>query len=170
MGEDKDDSMRIFGFGWVFIILEIVSIVMMTSAIGGWSTILWMLFTFMAGVMMLRHFGRINMALMNAGLRNGEPGSFMTAIWPIRFALAAMLLMSPGIFSDVLAVVIMLPIWRVGGRFAASATGSQTGGDAFYTRRERDGGDSDIIEGEYHEVSPQPPRHDRKPTLPHDEP
>ncbi len=152
--------MRIFGFGWVFIILEILSIVMMTSAIGGWSTIFWMLCTFMIGVMMLRHFGRINMAMMNAGLRTGEPGSFMTAIWPIRYALAAMLLLSPGIFSDVLAVVIMLPIWRIGGRFAGPAAGQQDPRGAYYGRQDPRDADSDIIEGEYHEVSPRQPRRD----------
>ncbi|XDZ51062.1 FxsA family protein [Neisseriaceae bacterium CLB008] len=160
--------MRIFGFGWLFLILEILSIVMMTSAIGGFNTILWMLCTFIIGVMMLRHFGRINMAMMNAGLRTGAPGSFMAAIWPIRFALAAILLLSPGIFSDVLAVIIMLPIWSIGGRFTAQSTHQQDSRGAYY-RRERDTGDSDIIEGEYHEVNPGESRRGDRPTLPKDE-
>ncbi len=157
--------MRIFGFGWLFLILEILSIVMMTSAIGGFNTILWMLCTFIIGVMMLRHFGRINMAMMNAGLRTGAPGSFMAAIWPIRFALAAILLLSPGIFSDLLAVIIMLPIWHIGGRFTAQAPNQQAPRGAHY-RRERDDADSDIIEGEYHEVNPSKSREDNQFNLP----
>ncbi|MBP6115229.1 MAG: FxsA family protein [Neisseriaceae bacterium] len=162
--------MRIFGFGWLFLILEILSIVMMTSAIGGFNTILWMLCTFIIGVMMLRHFGRINMAMMNAGLRTSAPGSFMAAIWPIRFALAAILLLSPGIFSDVLAVVIMLPIWHIGGRFSATTSGQQDTRGAYHRRGPANtDADSDIIEGEYHEVNPREPRRGEQPTLPKDD-
>ncbi|WP_066568842.1 FxsA family protein [Snodgrassella sp. CFCC 13594] len=127
-------------FGWIFVLLialEIVSIVMMTDWIGGGPTLLLMLLSFIAGIVMLRNVGFSGVLMAGATLRSGESTSLYQLLWPIRYTVAALLLMSPGFCSDAVALMLLLPLK---GKPIAASNSSHFG------RKNEHG---DIIEGEY---------------------
>lgn len=145
--------MRFFGIGFlVLLFLEIMSIVWMADWIGGAATLGLMILSFIVGVMMLRHTGLSGVLLAGATLRSGQQVSMYQMLWPIRYTVAALLLMSPGFASMLIALVLLLPFKgkpiaeMQGGVFTASSGNNPF--DPQNTRaRPRD--DGDIIEGEY---------------------
>ena len=64
-------------------------------------------------------------------------------LWPIRYTVAGILLLSPGFVSTIIALLLLLPIK---GRPAAQMN-TQSFRQQTFTRRTED--DGDIIEGEY---------------------
>ncbi|MDO5638547.1 MAG: FxsA family protein [Neisseria sp.] len=147
--------MRFFGIGFlVLLFLEIMSIVWMAGWIGGAATLGLMILSFIAGLLMLRHFGLSGVLLAGSAIRNGGQVSLYQMLWPIRYTVAALLFMSPGFVSLLIGLVLLLPFKgkpvaeMQGGVFTAS------GGNPFEPpRTRRDEGD--IIEGEY-TVEPNP--------------
>ncbi len=143
--------MRFFGIGFlVLLFLEIMSIVWMADWLGGAATLGLMILSFIAGVMMLRHFGLSGVLLAGSTLRSGGQVSLYQMLWPIRYTVAAILMMSPGFVSLLIALVLLLPFKgkpvadMQGGVFTAGTNPFETQ----HTRpRQRDEGD--IIEGEY---------------------
>ncbi|MCF7520844.1 FxsA family protein [Neisseria sp. ZJ106] len=136
--------MQVFGIGFlVLLFFEIMSIVWVADWLGGGLTLLLMAASFAAGVMMLRHTGLSGILLAGATLRSGQNISLYQMLWPIRYALAAVLLMSPGFISTVIALLLLLPI-----KGKPVAAMQQT---PFQTQRTTRSGtrDDDIIEGEY---------------------
>ncbi|WP_274585101.1 FxsA family protein [Neisseria leonii] len=137
--------MRFFAIGFlVLLFLEIMSIVWVAGWLGGGPTLLLMIAGFLVGLLMLRRFGLSGVLLAAAGARSGGRLSLYQLLWPVRYAVAAVMLMSPGFISTLLALFLMLP---VKGRQAVR------GGTAFqadsahrtFTGRNRE----DIIEGEF---------------------
>ena len=64
--------MRFFGIGFlVLIFLEIMSIVWVADWLGGGITLLLMIVSFIAGVMMLRNTGLSGILLAGAAMRSG---------------------------------------------------------------------------------------------------
>ena len=126
---------------WLLIalaVLEVMSIVLMADWLGGGLTLLLMLADLMVGVLMLRNIG-FSTALMAAEtMRSRENVSLYQMLWPIRFIVAALLLITPGFASDVAAILLMLPL--KGKPLPESST--------FHQHPRRPQGD-DIIEGEY---------------------
>ena len=144
--------MRYFGFGLLgFGILEVMSVFWMAGRIGGGMTFVLMVLSAMAGVFMLRRMGLSGVLLAASAARGGGKVSAYQMLWPVRYAVAGLLLLSPGFVSTAAAVLLMLPF--KGGRaaemaqehmsFTAYSSGMRGG-------RSRDG--DDVIEGEYSTV------------------
>lgn len=146
--------MRFFGIGFlVLLFLEIMSIVWMADRLGGGVTLALMVLSFAAGVMMLRHTGLSGILPAAAAVRGSGEISLYQMLWPIRYTVAAMLLMSPGFVSLVIALFLLLPIK---GRPVSVHTAAQEGafGNAANPFRRNNGGSGDIIEGEYTVTTP----------------
>lgn len=142
--------MRFFGIGFlVLLFLEIMSIVWMADWIGGGATLGLMALSFLGGVIMLRNTGLSGVLLAGATLNSGSQISLYQMLWPIRYAVAAVLLMSPGFVSLLIALVLLLPFK---GKPIANAQGSvfTAGSNPFKSpNRQAHHDDGDIIEGEY---------------------
>ena len=103
--------MQFLGIGFlVLIFLEILSIVWVADWLGGGVTLALMIVSFAIGLFMLRRFGVSSVLLAASAARNGGNVSVYQLLWPIRYALAALMLMSPGFASSIVAAILMLPI------------------------------------------------------------
>ena len=142
--------MRYFGIGFlVFGALEILSLIQVGARIGASGTLALIILSAMAGSFMLRRFGLSGVLLAAAAVRGGGQVSAYQLLWPVRYAVAALLLISPGFFSTLLAVLLMLPF--KGGR-PVETVGTDGGAASFggfsQTRPQED----DIIEGDFYTV------------------
>jgi UPF0716 protein FxsA len=91
--------------------LEIAGFVWLGSKLGVALTLFWVLAAMVAGLALLRHTGLQAVGRLRAALAEGkEPGHSL--IDAACFAAAAMLLIIPGFVSDLLALILMLPITR----------------------------------------------------------
>ncbi|ENT1353472.1 membrane protein FxsA [Neisseria gonorrhoeae] len=141
--------MRFFGIGFlVLLFLEIMSIVWVADWLGGGWTLFLMAATFAAGVLMLRHTGLSGLLLAGAAVKSSGKVSVYQMLWPIRYTVAAVCLMSPGFVSSVLAVLLLLLPFKGGAVLQAG------GAENFFNmnqsgRKEGFFHDDDIIEGEY---------------------
>lgn len=141
--------MKYFGVGiLVFIILEISSIVFFTDAIGGFAVFLWLIASVFLGMFMLRTVGFSGVLLLGEVWRSGGNVSWYQALWPVRYIVAALLLICPGMFSDFLALILILPF-----------KGPAIGPDNFtFGRQETRNPNDDVIEGEFEEVQSDDPQ------------
>ncbi|ASK26722.1 FxsA family protein [Neisseria chenwenguii] len=102
--------MQFFGIGFlVLLFFEILSIVRVADWLGGGWTFVLMVLSFFGGLAMLRHTGLSGILLAGAAMRSGREISLYQMLWPIRYAVAALMLMSPGFISTALALVLLLP-------------------------------------------------------------
>lgn len=136
--------MRYFGLILLFLAAgEVASIVLAADWLGGVPTLLLMLLSFGGGLLMLRHIG-FSSVLLAGSLFGGRSGgtSLYQLLWPLRYVLAAILLMSPGFVSTLLALGLMLPI--------------KAGPEAVRMGRDfgRRGGAGDVIDGDFQTVRP----------------
>lgn len=137
--------MKFFGIGFLILVfLEVMSIVWMADWLGGGLTFLLMVVSFFFGVMMLRHIGLSAALMAGTTLRSQKDVSVYQLLWPIRYAVAAVLLLSPGFASTVLAAGLMLPFK---GKPVANVGGGSF--EVFRTHTPRRENDDDVIEGEY---------------------
>lgn len=139
--------MRFFGIGFlVLIFLEIMSIVWVADWLGGGLTLLLMIASFFAGIFMLRNTGLSGILMAGATIRSGGDVSLYQLLWPIRYTVAAVLLMSPGFVSLLIALILLLPIK---GKPIAQMNGTVFTNTQNPFQRPRRSDDEDIIEGEY---------------------
>ena len=136
--------MRYFGI-WLLLLggAEIVSIAMVAGRLGGLPTLLLIILSFMAGLAMLRNSGFSSVMLAGALFRSRGEVSFYQLLWPLRYVVAALLLMSPGFVSTLLALLLMLPF--KGGAALRRPEGRRHDGSP--------GGN--VIDGEFETVTPQ---------------
>lgn len=137
-------------------VLEIVSIVLMADWLGGGLTLLLMLSGIIIGILMLRNIG-FSTALMAAEtMRSRQNVSLYQMLWPVRFIVAALLLITPGFASDAAALLLMLPL-----------KGKPLPDNTAFRHRRPEG--DDIIEGEYSvHASDTPQAQDAPRQLPRD--
>lgn len=138
--------MQFFGIGFlVLLFLEIMSVVWVADWLGEGALFL-MIVSFVGGMMMLRHTGISGLLLAGAAVRSGQEISLYQMLWPVRYAVAALLLMSPGFVSTVFALLLLLPL--KGRPIADTDAGNAAvfGRTAPFSRQDEGG---DIIEGEY---------------------
>ncbi|MCS4533594.1 FxsA family protein [Neisseria montereyensis] len=148
--------MRFFGIGFlVLLFLEIMSIVWVADFIGGTATLGLMILSFIGGMLMLRHTGLSGVFLAGAAIRSGEQISMYEMLWPIRYAVAALLFMSPGFVSLLIGLILLLPFK---GKPIATMQQQTFGGsrdeNPFTRQRTRSNDNDDIIEGEYTVTTP----------------
>lgn len=124
----------LFGLLLAYPFAEVMSLIWLADVIGTFWTVVWMIISFACGVLMLRHSRfAVGLKLMN-DMRTGQIGP--SSLFGIaRYFIAAILLIIPGLISDVLALVLLLP-WK------SKSNLSQTRAD--------DG----IIDAEYRRVDP----------------
>ena len=140
--------MQFFGLGFlVLLFLEIMSVVWVAGWLGGGATLLLMIVSFAVGMMMLRHTGISGLLLAGATVRSGGEISLYQMLWPIRYAVAALLLMSPGFVSTVCALLLLLPLKGRPITDTGADNAAVFGRTPPFSRQ--DAGDGDIIEGEY---------------------
>lgn len=125
-------------------VAEILSIVFLADWFGGLATLLLMLASFAVGILMLRNLGFSSVLLAGSVLRQPNGVSLYQLLWPIRYIVAAILLMSPGFVSTLLAVGLMLPL---------------QGSRSFQTFHTAQHHDDNVIDGQFSTVQPsqQPP-------------
>ena len=149
MFEAEGEMMRYLGV-WLLLLMgaELASIVMMADWLGGLPVLLLMVVSFAAGLLMLRNLGFSSVMLAGSLFHNRGEVSFYQLLWPLRYIVAALFLMSPGFVSTLLALGLMLPI--KGGPTAVQPERTN--------RRFHDPayGQDDIIDGEFETVRPQP--------------
>lgn len=91
-------------------VAEIVSIALVADWLGGLWTVLLMAASFGVGVLMLRNLGFSSVFLAGSLLQQRDGMSLYQLLWPIRYIVAALLLLSPGFVSTLLAAGLMLPL------------------------------------------------------------
>ncbi|MCO6505402.1 MAG: FxsA family protein [Snodgrassella sp.] len=123
----------------VVAILEVISIIIVTHFIGGSWTLFLMVLSIFCGLSMLRNTGISGLFVFMSTINSRNKISLYQLLWPFRFILAALLLISPGFFSDLIAAVLLLPIR------GKPLTKSTTNPFQNHTSANND----DIIEGEF---------------------
>ncbi|QRN41273.1 MAG: hypothetical protein GKC53_03850 [Neisseriaceae bacterium] len=92
-----------------FLFLEVISIVMLASMIGGVWLLAIIVTFFFIGIFMFKHQGA-NVQKMFASLQsNTLDQTWYSKVGPIRYNLAALLFILPGIFSDIIGLIFLLP-------------------------------------------------------------
>ncbi|PIT15449.1 FxsA family protein [Snodgrassella alvi] len=127
---------------WALLILaalEVISIILVSNLIGGGWTLLLIILSIACGVFMLRNIGLSGLFLAVTTIRTGSNVSLYQLLWPLRYILSAIMLISPGFVSDIFAVLLLLPI---SGKPLAS-----TSNNPFSNTPQPD--QNDIIEGEF---------------------
>ena len=135
----------------ILIFAEILSIVFIAKLIGALAALCLMILAFMFGSFLMKRSAGLSQLMLAGGiLRTGGQISLYQMLYPIRIPVAAFLLMLPGFFSDIIALLLLLPL---GG--APSPNSQQqspfSNYDPFtqspFTRGSGD--DGDIIEGDF---------------------
>ncbi len=127
---------------------EIFVLIAVTDQIGiGW-TLLALLGSALAGVLVIRVLGAASLAELRAALARREPpaGPLFRGACVL---IAGMLLILPGFISDVLALLLLIPPTR------ALLVGTIWRGAGARSVQAEDG--PPVIDGDYHEIRPDPP-------------
>lgn len=127
---------------WLFLfvaILEVISIIIVSHYIGGGWTLFLMVVSVFFGLSMLRNTGISGLFVALATINSGSKISLYQLLWPFRFIFAALLLISPGFFSDLIAAILLLPI--------KGKPLTKDSSNPFYSQFSAN--NDDIIEGEF---------------------
>ena len=139
----------------ILIFAEIFSIFFIIKLIGGLAALGLMILAFMLGSFLMKLSAGLSQLLLAGGiLRTGGRISLYQMLYPIRISIAAFLLMLPGFFSDLIALLLLLPFGS-----APNSNSQQqspfSNYDPFtqspFTRGSggNQGNDGDIIEGDF---------------------
>jgi UPF0716 protein FxsA len=113
--------------------LEIAALVTLAGHFGALAVLLYVCLSAVFGCWMLRNQKLAALLTLGSVVRQGETISIYSLLWPLRYTLAGVLFIVPGVFSEIAAIALLLPL-----------KGPQL--------RTRAAPDSDVIEGEYHHV------------------
>lgn len=151
--------------GWVLFVFiaDLFSLFVLADAIGAWWSLAWVLGAMILGVLVILDAGD---TLKSLGGIFATPSERVEAIKETPWLLlVGILFFIPGVLSDLVAVLLWLPSLRqkvLRGRKSPSSRPSAANDDSTqsdstqYTRTR-----STVIEGEWVEKSPTPPRNDR---------
>ncbi|WP_434630903.1 FxsA family protein [Chromobacterium sp. CV08] len=125
---------------------EIAALVALADHIGGLAVFLLVVLSSMLGLWMLRHQKLGALLTLGSMMRQGDKVSLYSLLWPLRYALAGVLFLLPGLLSDLAAILLLLPLKGpdIQLRTAPPAPGGGTAS-------------GDVIEGEYNRVDEQTP-------------
>ncbi|MDK4680726.1 FxsA family protein [Kingella negevensis] len=135
-----------------FIFLEIFSIAFVSKAIGGLAAFGLIILFFMLGSFIMQRSAGLSKLMMAGGLfKSGGRLSFYQMLYPVRIPFAAFLLMMPGFFSDLIALILLLPFGSASSDDNASTTqqSGQFSGFQYQTYRSTSHANDDVIEGEF---------------------
>ncbi|MEN2427516.1 FxsA family protein [Chromobacterium vaccinii] len=126
---------------------EIAALVALADLIGGLAVFLLVVLSSMLGLWMLRNQKLGALLTLGSVMRQGDKVSLYSLLWPLRYALAGLLFLLPGLLSDLAAILLLLPL--KGPDISLRATGAApSAGPA---------GNGDIIEGEFKRVDETTP-------------
>ncbi|MBV8648565.1 FxsA family protein [Paludibacterium sp.] len=130
--------MPIFLFILLLPIIEILLLVQLAGHIGFLGTLLYLILSAMLGSWMLRHQKVGALLALGSVLRHGEGTSIYSLLWPLRYALAGVLFIIPGVLSEIAALMLLLPLKgpKLSGRAEAQTPPA----------------DDHVFEGEFHRV------------------
>lgn len=89
---------------------EIATLVAMADTWGGGMTMLWIILSAIIGIAMLRNQQLGTLLTLGSLMGQGDRISLYSLLWPLRYLLAGVLFLIPGVISDVLAVLLLLPL------------------------------------------------------------
>ena len=139
----------IIPLGWLFIaylLIEISALSWLANHLGGYFLLLWIAASTLAGIFLLR-YQRISFArIINAFFQSGSL-SLYQLLWPLRYGLSAILLIVPGVLSDLVALLLLLPFRGPKIDIKANRTRSPN----YSTQK-----NTATIEGEYQEIDEIP--------------
>ncbi len=144
--------MRFASLFFGYLVAELCSIIFLAQAVGAGWTILILIGSFFMGLFMLRNIGFSKVLILGSLWNSNNNPSLYQVLWPVRFILAAVFLMIPGLVSDFLALLLMIPV-----------KGPKLTQNQFYYSNQQQPqkyeSDGDVIEGEYSEVDPKHETH-----------
>jgi len=118
-------------------LLEIATLVALADHFGGGTVLLIVLASSLLGVWMLRNQKLGALLTLSSVLRQGGQVSLYSLLWPLRYALSGLLFAIPGIISDLLAILLLLPFKGPALKVPVAGHGNSP---------------DDVIEGEYSRV------------------
>ena len=147
----RKTAMQYLGIALLILIFaEIFSIIFIAKLIGALAALCLMILAFMFGSFLMKRSAGLSQLMLAGGiLRTGGQISLYQMLYPIRIPVAAFLLMLPGFFSDLIALLLLLPL---GGAPGQSNPQKPFGSHNPFTQSPftRGSGDNgDIIEGDF---------------------
>ena len=152
--------MRFASLFFGYLVAELCSIIFLAQAVGAGWTILILIASFFLGLFMLRNIGFSKVLILGSLWNSNNNPSLYQVLWPVRFILAAVFLMIPGLVSDLFALLLILPF-----------KGPKLAQNTFYynnqqQQQQKYKSDGDVIEGEFYEVNPDSTQKSNHQTLP----
>ncbi|WP_374421995.1 FxsA family protein [Chromobacterium sp.] len=126
---------------------EIAALVALADRFGGLAVFVFVVLSSLLGLWMLRNQQIGALFTLGSVMRQGERVSLYSLLWPLRYLLAGVLFLIPGVISDLAAVLLLLPF--KGPNIAVNARGAAGGGHS--------SADNDVIDGEYTRVDKETP-------------
>lgn len=123
----------------IYPLLEIATLVTLAHHLGGGVVFLLVVASSLLGIWMLRNQKLGALLTLSSVLRQGQQVSLYSLLWPLRYALSGLLFAIPGILSDLLAILLLLPFKGPSLKNVTSPTGMA----------------DDVIEGEFSRVEPK---------------
>ena len=120
-------------------LLEIATLVTLAHHLGGGVVFLLVVASSLLGIWMLRNQKLGALLTLSSVLRQGQQVSLYSLLWPLRYALSGLLFAIPGILSDLLAILLLLPFKGPTLKNVSTPTGMA----------------DDVIEGEFSRVEPK---------------
>lgn len=125
---------------------EIAALVALADHFGGLAVFVFVVLSSLLGLWMLRNQQIGALFTLGSVMRQGDRVSLYSLLWPLRYLLAGVLFLIPGVISDLAAVLLLLPF--KGPSIAVNARAATGPGPA---------ADPDIIDGEYTRVDKTTP-------------
>lgn len=150
--------MQYIGFFLLLMLaLEIASLVLVVSWLGGLTAFILIVLSFFLGLFLMRGKGNLAKVLMGGEFLRGGLGqmSFYQLLWPVRLPLAGFLLMFPlGFLSSLCGLILLIPFKgkpMVSGQDNSSSSSSSSFGSfgSFQFHQSHARHDDDIIEGDF---------------------
>ena len=110
-----------------------------------------MLLFFAVGILMFRYIGFATALFSLTVFRQGSLKSMYQAMYPMRYAFAAGCFMLPGFFSDVVGLLLLIPL---GGMVKNQQYQQDNPFSDFTFTTHQKTSDDNIIDGEFSEVTP----------------
>jgi UPF0716 protein FxsA len=126
----------------IFPFAEFFLLALLASHIGGLALLAYLLGSAFLGSWMLRHQSLGVMFTLGSLTRQREATSIYSMLWPLRYSLAGILFIIPGILSEIAGIALLLPLKGPKFNTGRASTSAATQQD-------------DIIEGEFQRV-PEP--------------